>query len=84
MAETNAPAPLDMEVALEQDTLVEASATTPVQASRRANRRQASQPVSYVLPRDVEYGYIRGDLRRLIFTAAILLAVMIALLFILD
>jgi hypothetical protein len=84
MAETNAPAPLDMAVVLDQEALVEAPATAPVQASRRANRRQATQQVSYVLPREVEYGYIRADLRRLIITAAALLALMLVLLFFLD
>ena len=83
-AESNAPAPIDMTVALEQDQLVEAPATEPVQASRRVSRRQASQPVSYVLPRSVEYAYIRSDLRRLIITAGALLALMFVLLFVLD
>lgn len=83
-AESNAPAPIDMTVALEQDQLVEAPATAPVQASRRVSRRQASQPVSYVLPRSVEYAYIRSDLRRLIITAGALLALMFVLLFVLD
>lgn len=84
LAETNAPAPLDMAVAMEQEELVEAAATAPVQASRRAGRRQATQLVSYVLPRDVEYAYIRSDLRRLFITAGALLVLMFALLFILD
>ena len=84
MAETNAPAPLDMAVVLDQEALVEAPATAPVQASRRTNRRQTTQQVSYVLPRDVEYDYIRADLRRLIITAAALLALMLVLLFFLD
>jgi hypothetical protein len=84
LAETNTPAPLDMAVALDQEAIVESSSTAPMQASRRANRRQATQVVSYVLPREVEYGYIRADLRRLIITAGALLALMIALLFILE
>ncbi len=84
LAESNAPAPLDMDIAVEQDTLVDVQATAPVQASRRANRRQATQPVTYVLPRNVEYGYIRADLRRLFITAGALLALMFVLLFLLD
>lgn len=84
MAETNAPAPLDMAVAMEQEQLVEVTASTPVQASRRASRRPAAQQINYVLPRDLEYTYIRADLRRLILTAAVLLAFMFVLLFILD
>ena len=84
LAESNAPAPIDMKVALEQESLVEAAETAPVQASRRASRRQATQLVTYVLPRDVEYAYIRADLRRLIITAAALLALMFVLLFILG
>ncbi len=84
LAETNAPAPIDMTVALDQYAIVETSSTAPAQASRRANRRQSTQVVSYVLPREVEYGYIRSDLRRLIITALGLLALMIALLFILG
>ena len=83
-AESSAPAPLDMAVALDQEALVESPATTPVQARRRVARRPASQAVTYVLPREVEYAYIRADLRRLIVTAAGLLALMFALLFILD
>lgn len=84
LAETNAPAPIDMSVALDQENLVEAPATAPAQASRRVNRRQSAQSASYVLPREVEYAYIRSDLRRLIITAGALLVVMFALLFILD
>ena len=83
-AESNAPAPLDMEIAIEQPTLVNVQATAPVQASRRTNRRQASQPMTYVLPRSVEYAYIRADLRRLIITAGALLVFMFVLLFLLD
>lgn len=80
-AESSAPAPLDMEIALEQEALVEVQATAPVQASRRTSRRKATQPVTYVLPRAVEYGYIRADLRRLILTAGALLVLMFVLLF---
>lgn len=83
LAESSAPAPLDLTVALEQEELVPAAATAPVQASRRVNRQKAA-PVQYVLPRDVEYAYIRSDLRRLILTAGGLLALMFLLLFILD
>ena len=72
LAETNAPAPIDMTVALEQDELLDAPVAAPVVAGRRASRRQATQQVNYVLPRDVEYGYIRSDLRRLIITAGVL------------
>jgi hypothetical protein len=84
IAETNAPAPLDMAVVLDQEALVEAPATAPILASRRPNRRQAAQQVSYVLPREVEYAYIRADLRRLIITAGALLALMLLLLFLVD
>jgi hypothetical protein len=73
-----------MTVALEQEALVEAIETAPVQAGRRTSRRQAAQLVTYVLPRNVEYAFIRADLRRLIVTAALLLALMVVLLFILD
>jgi len=83
LAESSAPAPLDLTVTLDQDELVNLEATAPVQASRRVNR-QKSQPVQYVLPREVEYGYIRSDLRRLILMAGGLLVFMFALLFILD
>lgn len=84
LAESSAPAPIDMAVVLDQESIVEAQATSPIQASRRANRRQATQLVTYVLPRNVEYGYIRADLRRLIVTAGALLALMFVLLFVLD
>ncbi len=55
-----------------------------MQAGRRVNRRQTAQAVTYVLPRETEYGYIRSDLRRLILTAGGLLVLMFALLFVLD
>lgn len=84
LAETNAPAPIDMTVAMEQEELLDAPVSAPAVAGRRASRRQPTQLVSYVLPRDVEYAYIRSDLRRLILTAGVLLALMFALLFILD
>lgn len=83
LAESSAPAPLDLTVALEQDELVPTGATAPVQASRRVNRSK-TQAVTYVLPRNVEYAYIRSDLRRLIITAGALLVLMFVLLFVLD
>lgn len=83
-AESSAPAPLDMEIALEQEAIVDVQATAPVQASRRPSRRKAAQTVTYVLPRSMEYGYIRADLRRLLITAGALLIFMFALLFLLD
>jgi hypothetical protein len=83
LAESSAPAPLDLTVALEQDELVPAPATAPAQASRRINRNK-SQTATYVLPRAVEYAYIRSDLRRLIITAGALLVLMFVLLFALD
>ena len=83
-AESSVPAPVDLTVALDQESLVSAESTAPVQASRRVNRRVATQPVTYVLPREVEYGYIRADLRRLILTAGALLVFMFVLLFVLD
>lgn len=73
-----------MAVALDQDSLVEAPETAPVQASRRVSRKQGAQSPSYVLPREVEYAYVRSDLRRLIITAGALLILMFILLFILD
>lgn len=82
-AESSAPAPVDLPVALEQDEIVPVAATAPVQASRRANRGK-TQAVTYVLPREVEYAYISSDLRRLILTAAALLVLMFVLLFVLD
>ena len=82
-AESSVPAPLDLTVALEQEEIVPAETTASVQASRRVSRNK-TQAVTYVLPRDVEYAYIRSDLRRLIITAVALLILMFALLFILD
>lgn len=84
MAESNAPAPLDMTVALDKEDIVEAPSTAPAQSGRRTGRRQGSQQVSYVLPREVEYAYVHSDLRRLLITAGALLILMFALLFILD
>ncbi|HET9659392.1 MAG TPA: hypothetical protein VFP05_03615 [Thermomicrobiales bacterium] len=83
LAESSSPAPVDLTVALEQDEIVPAATTAPAQASRRVNRGK-SQAATYVLPRDVEYAYIRSDLRRLILTAAALLVLMFVLLFVLD
>jgi hypothetical protein len=83
MAESSAPAPVDLTVALDQDEIVPAAATAPAQANRRVNRPK-TQAVTYVLPRDVEYAYIRSDLRRLILTAGALLILMFVLLFVLD
>jgi hypothetical protein len=83
LAESSVPAPIDMTVALDQEELARTADTAPAVAKSRANRRQA-QAVTYVLPRDVEYGYIRSDLRRLIITASALLIVMFVLLFLLD
>ncbi len=83
MAESSAPAPLDLTVTLDQDEIVPAATTAPVQASRRVARTKA-QAVTYILPRDVEYAYIRSDLRRLILTAGALLVLMFVLLFVLE
>jgi len=87
-AETNAPAPVAIETAPEW---VEPVAPAPVVAaaparSDRARRamRQKSQAVTYTIPRDVEYAYIRSDLRRLILTAGAMLVLMLVLLFLLD
>lgn len=82
-AESSVPAPLDLTVAMEQEEIVPAETTASAQASRRVSRNK-TQAVTYVLPRDVEYAYIRSDLRRLIITAGALLVLMFVLLFILD
>lgn len=82
-AESSVPAPVDFSVALEQEELVAPRSTASAAARSRVNRRQ-SQAVAYVLPREVEYAYIRSDLRRLVITAGALLILMFALLFILD
>lgn len=39
---------------------------------------------AFMLPREQEYGFIRSDLRRLLITAAVLTAMMVALLVILE
>lgn len=83
LAESSVPAPVDFDVAMQQESLVDTTETAPVIAKNRVSRKQSQQP-QYVLPREVEYGYIHADLRRLIITAGILLAIMFALLFILD
>ncbi|MCA9860143.1 MAG: hypothetical protein KC438_10490 [Thermomicrobiales bacterium] len=83
LAESQAPAPIDMAVAIDQPELVDLADTSPVQASRRT-RPRAVQQIQYVLPRQVEYAYIRSDIRRLVFTAAALFILMFALLFVLD
>jgi hypothetical protein len=83
LAESSVPAPIDMTVTLDQEELVRSTDTAPAIAKSRVSRRQA-QAATFVLPRDVEYAYIRSDLRRLIITAGALLVLMFALLFILD
>jgi hypothetical protein len=45
-------------------------------------RVRSTQAVA--ISREQEYGFIRADLRRLIYTAGILLVVMFALLFLVD
>jgi hypothetical protein len=52
-------------------------------AERRPQRRPAPTAV-LALSRAAEYAYIRADLRRLFITAGSLLALMVALLFIVD
>jgi len=61
-------------------------------AARRAARAQASRhalaetpgPRVATMPRDVEYGFIRADLRRMLYTAGLILVIMVALLFVVD
>ncbi|MCC6674011.1 MAG: hypothetical protein IT339_02360 [Thermomicrobiales bacterium] len=87
-AETNAPAPVVVETApewVEPVQPAQAVAATPSRSDRaRRAMRQKSQAVTYTIPRDVEYAYIRSDLRRLILTAGAMLVVMFVLLFLLD
>lgn len=83
LAETNAPAPIEVlaveEVAQPPSEVVAA----PVRSSRRTARQRA-QPATYSISRETEYAYIESDLRRLILTAGALLILMFALLFLLD
>jgi hypothetical protein len=63
-----------------------AAATSPVAAAlptARQNRNQAPARV-IGLSREAEMRYQRADLKRLLYTAAVLFVLMIALLFILD
>lgn len=82
-AESSVPAPLDMSVALSEEALAPADESAPAVARTRTARRQAQAP-AYVLPRATEYAYIHADLRRLLITAAILLALMFGLLFVIG
>jgi hypothetical protein len=61
-----------------------AIAVTQVPAARRTRRSAANQPLVATLPREVEYAYIRADLRRLIIIAAALLALMFVILFVVE
>ena len=80
-AESNVPAPLDLTVALDQEEII---GEAPFTVAGRRTSRRVVQATSYVLPRDVEYAYIRSDLKRLLLTAGALLALMLILLFIID
>jgi len=64
---------------------VQATVSAPVRSDRaRRAMRQKSQAITYTIPREVEYAYIRSDLRRLFLTAGALLVLMLVLLFLLD
>jgi len=59
--------------------------TRPYQA--RNGARATANPDAErakVLPRDIEYAFIRSDMRRLLFTAGSLTVIMIVLLFLID
>lgn len=58
------------------------SAAVSERRAGRARTRAAARPVA--LSRAEEYGFIRSDLRRLLLTASLLGAIMIALLFVLE
>ena len=57
-------------------------ATRPAPAGARSRQRAMARPI--VLTREEEYRYIRGDLHRLLITAAALLLLMLALLLVID
>jgi hypothetical protein len=65
-----------------------AAAETPTAATAapvaRRTRRVTPLAALTVLPRQVEYAYIRSDLRRLIIIAASLLALMLVILFLVE
>ena len=50
----------------------------------RTSRRPAAQPVAPTITRAQEYDFIRVDLRRLLITAAVVLVLMLALLFVIE
>lgn len=57
----------------------------PYVATNRARARTTSDaPHSTTLPREMEYAFIRADMRRLLFTAGSLAIVMIVLLLVLE
>lgn len=58
----------------------------PVPGAKRAPARTGRRVVNRVfsIPRDLEFRYIRSDMRRLLLVAGGLLALMLVLLFILD
>ena len=68
---------------LEVNTLppVEQRVNRPARAGRSPSRRAITYPP---LTREQEYAFIRADLRRLLYTAGPLLALMLGLLFIID
>ena len=50
----------------------------------RTNRRPAAQPTAPTITRAQEYDFIRADLRRLLITAAVVMVLMLALLFVIE
>jgi hypothetical protein len=67
--------------ALESQAVPTATSQSAVRA-RIARRRPVARAL--VMSREQEYGYVREDMRRLLITAAVLLAGMLVVLFIIE
>lgn len=59
-------------------------ASRPYQHGKQATTTRMSTKASAAISRAQEYAFIREDLRRLLITAGVLIAVMLALLFLID
>lgn len=73
---------IDIPAGVTEDPFVPSGPGAAVRRSVAASKRTIARPVS--LTKAQEYRFIRTDLRRLLYTAAVLFVLMIVLLFIFD
>jgi hypothetical protein len=77
--------PANGPILVQGDTVVTATAVAPSPAVVRTRRtRPMNLAPAFALSRAEEYAYIRADMRRLIFIAAVLLVLMLAILVVVE